>query len=360
METPIVFWTKLNGQETTEELAEKTATLLKKSNLFKIVKRGMLVAVKQHFGEEGSTGFLDPMLSRETGDLLKAKGSNALLVETNTLYKGRRANSRDHLLLAYEHGFTPERTGMPISILDGIRGQNQISVEIPGKHFSSVFIVPDLPFFDALVVLSHVKGHMLSGMGGALKNLAMGFASRAGKLAQHADFRPEINNRKCVRCEMCGKFCPAEALSLQEDEMVVDYGKCIGCGECFAVCRADAISFNWGKADSVFQEKMAEHALGAAIHHRDKAIYVNFFNKVSRHCDCWGEKNPPLYPDVGIFASHDPVAADQASFDMGLEVHGKDVFREMWPSIDCSVQMKHAEAIGLGSTKYQLRLIGKD
>ncbi len=358
MKKSVVFWTKLNGSETLEDLTSKTELLLKKSGLFSIIKKEMLVGVKQHFGEEGSTGFIDPCLTRVAGTILKAKGSRPVLVETNTLYKGRRADTVDHLLLAHEHGFTIENTGMPICILDGIRGQNQIPVEIPGRHFSSVFIVPDLPFFDALVVLSHVKGHVLSGLGGTLKNLAMGFASRAGKLAQHADFRPEIKYGKCIRCGMCGKFCPAEALALGDNGMTVDYEKCVGCGECYAVCRSDAIGFNWGSADAAFQEKMAEHALGAVIHHRDKAIYINFFNKVSRHCDCWSGKNPPLYPDVGIFVSADPVAIDKASYDTGIKIHGKDVFRELWPDIDPTVQMSHAAAVGLGSTSYELQLVG--
>lgn len=354
MNSPRVYWMTLNGKETLKQLADKTRKLLALDDFKGIVKRDALVGVKQHFGEASNTGYIRPEVSRVAGEFVKAAGGKPLLIETNTLYKGRRSNSYDHLVLAYEHGFTYENTGMPIAFLDGVYGQNQRSVAIPGKHFQSVNVVSDLPFFDSLIVLSHVKGHLASGMAGAIKNLAMGLSSRAGKLAQHANFCPEIDESLCIRCELCGHFCPADALSLKGNSMTVDRDKCIGCGECHAVCRYDAITFSWGSLDLSFQEKMVEHALGAVIDHKGKAIYINFFDKVSKFCDCWGEHNPPVYSDVGIFASIDPVAVDQACYDEGIRHYGKDVFRELWPEIDATIQMRHGEEIGLGSQKYEL------
>ena len=345
---------RLNEKSALPERVEKTQKILEAGGFRKAIRKGGLVGVKQHFGEEGNEGFIRPEISRAVGDFVKKSGGRPLLVETNTLYRGRRSNSCDHLLLAHEHGFSVERTGMPVAILDGICGQNQHPVEIPGKHFQTLFMVSDLPFFDSLVVLTHVKGHMAAGLGGTVKNLSMGFASRAGKLAQHADFRPEINDKKCIRCELCGQFCPADALALEDGNMEVSYEKCIGCGECHAVCRTGAIKFQFQKSDHAFQERMAEYALGAVIHHKDAAVYINHLNCISRQCDCWGDTNPPVFPDVGIFVSLDPVAVDQACVDTGTQILGEDPFRKMWPEIDPTVQLRHGEAIGLGSRKYDL------
>ncbi len=350
-----VFFMKVSGGENEDVLARKTNVLLKSSGLVRIVRRNSLVAVKQHLGEHGNHGFIKPAISRVVGDSIRERGASPMLVETNTLYRGRRSNTYEHLMTAHEHGFTVENTGMPVVILDGINGQNQRAVAIPGKHYKSVHIVGDLPFFDSIFVLSHVKGHMMSGMAGAIKNLGMGFSSRAGKLAQHADFRPQIRKQKCVQCELCGEYCPVGAPKLLADgNMEIRLEVCTGCGECYVACRSGAIDFDWAGADRKFHEKVAEHALGAVISHPGKVAYLNFFIHVSKHCDCWGESNPPLYKDVGIFAGFDPVAVDRACYDLGKEILGRDVFKEMWPRLTPLAQLEHGEILGLGAQDYQL------
>ncbi len=339
-------------------MAEKTGRLLSAAGLTCIVSSGTLVAVKQHFGESGNEGFIKPEVSRVVGDAIKERGGSPLLVETNTLYHGKRSNAYDHLMLAHRHGFTIENTGMPVLLLDGVHGQNQRAVRVNGRHFQTVYVVPDLPFFDALFVITHVKGHMMSGLGGAIKNLGMGFSSRAGKLAQHADFRPTIDGGKCIRCELCGNYCPVGAPTrLPGGEIRIDMDRCIGCGECYVACRSEAISFSWASADRSFHEKLAEHALGAVKGHEGKVAYLNYFVHVSKHCDCWGEDNPPLFRDVGIFAGFDPVAVDRACFDVGKEELGRDAFKQMWPSLTPLAQLEHGEAIGLGTQRYSLETV---
>jgi uncharacterized protein len=356
VQKPEVFFIRTAEKEDLGSLLEKTRDLLNASRLDRIVQPGTLVAVKQHFGEKGNQGFLQPQISRVVGDTIKKKGGSPILVETNTLYHGSRANSHDHLMLAHEHGFTIENTGMPVVILDGIHGQNQRAVPINGKHFQSVNLVPDLPFFDTIFVLSHTKGHMMSGMAGAIKNLAMGFSSRAGKLAQHADFRPSIDGAKCIRCELCGSYCAVEAIGPDAGgDMRVDLEKCTGCGECHVVCQSDAISFDWAGADRKFNEKMAEHALGAIAEHPGKVAYINYFVHVSKHCDCWDQPNPPLLRDIGIFAGFDPVAVDRACFDVGNEIAGYNLFTRLWPKLLPLAQLEHGEEIGLGRQGYDLK-----
>lgn len=352
-----VYFISLSAQATDEECVLKIGKILAATGYSSIIEENALVAVKQHFGEHGNENFITPPNTRAVVEWIKTRKGLPLLVETNTLYKGERSDSCRHLRCAYAHGFTPEAVDAPIHILDGVHGQNQHPVQIPGKHFRTVYMVPDLPFFRSIVVLSHVKGHMLSGMGGALKNLGMGFASRAGKLAQHDDFRPLFEPAACARCGLCVSYCPQAALFMENDGLRLDESKCIGCGECFTACRYDAISFNWAESDTKFQQKMVEHALGAVIKHSGKVIYISYINKLSRHCDCWGEHNPVLYPDVGICASLDPVAIDMASYDLVREMLHKDIFKELWPAFDATEQMRYGQELGLGTCNYTLHKI---
>lgn len=352
--SPKVFFLSIAPEEDARSLAEKTARLLAATPYAELVHSEKICAIKQHFGEKGNKGFIDPVVTKTIVDLVKSRGGWPLLVETNTLYRGQRSDSYHHLMLAHQHGFGIEQVGAPIVIMDGVNGQNQQPQPIPGKHFNRVYVVSDLAFFDTIFVLTHVKGHMAAGMGGAIKNLGMGFASRAGKLAQHADFRPEIDEDKCISCGLCASHCPTEALTFKDQKLHQSLDLCVGCGECHIACRSDAISFKWGAADQSLQEKMAEHALGAVINHSGRAVYLNFFYHVTQHCDCWGQENPIRYPDLGILASIDPVAIDRASYDLALEFYGKDIFQEFWPKIDPLVQIKHGEKIGLGSQNYEL------
>lgn len=349
-----VYFIALKDNEPDSSIAKKTKHLLNQGDFLSSLEAKQLVAVKQHFGEQGNKGYIKPVVTKGVVNLVKAKAAKPVVVETNTLYHGARANSYDHLMTAYEHGFSIENLGAPVVIMDGLNGQNQQVVPIDGTHFKQVYVAPDLLFFDALVVLSHVKGHMASGMGAAIKNLSMGFSSRAGKLAQHADYVPSIDHNACTSCGLCTTMCPGDALSMVEQNLELDRDKCIGCGECFTVCRSGALSFNWGAADNRFQEKMAEYALGTMVHHKEKAVFLNYFCHVSQHCDCWGGENPVLASNVGIFASTDPVAIDKASFDIGKECLGEDVFKRFWPEIDPLTQVKHGEAIGLGTQSYDL------
>lgn len=349
-----VFYAPFDRDETTASVAAKTKHLLQNADLLSLPSKEKLTAIKQHLGEKGNEGFIKPQITRLVADMIKSRGAYPLLVETNTLYRGQRSNSYHHLLLAHEHGFSIENIGIPLIIMDGVHGQNQHPVRIPGKHFETVHVVPDLPFFDSLFVLSHVKGHMASGMGGAIKNLSMGFASRAGKLAQHADFKPRVDPMKCQCCELCVSYCPQEAIESADCRIVIDLEKCIGCGECYTACRSEAIEFSWGAGDRHFQEKMAEYAFGAIIRHPRKVGFVNFFCHITKQCDCWGGENPVLCDDVGLFASMDPVAVDRASYDVGIESLGEDIFKRFWPNLDPLVQLRHAENIGMGTQEYQL------
>jgi uncharacterized Fe-S center protein len=349
-----VYFISLQGNESAKSIAKKTELLLDKTKLFSFISAKKIVGIKQHFGEKGNKGYIKPEITKKFIDLVKHKKGKPLLIETNTLYKGERSNSYDHIILANKHGFSIENVGAPIVIVDGLNGQNQTAIPISGIHFKKVYIASDIPFLDSMIILSHTKGHIATGLGGALKNLSMGLSSRAGKLAQHSDFKPKLNLKKCIGCGLCKEHCPAKVIKIVNNKAVYDLDKCIGCGECYTVCQHGVISFDWDSEGKLIQEKIAEHALGATINHKKKIVYINYFNHITKQCDCWGGKNPVLYKDVGIFAGSDPVAVDTACIDMAKEKLGVDVFNEMWPDIDPTIQMKHAEKIGLGTRKYKL------
>lgn len=356
LKKPKVWMIPLSAEASLDELKIKTSQILHESKLLSIISKNKIVAVKQHFGEKDNEGFIKPEVTKVVISKIKERLGRPLLVETNTLYHGQRSNTYDHLNIAYEHGFTFDKVGAPIVIMDGLNGQIRHEVEIDGKHFKKVYLVPDIPFFDSLVVLSHVKGHGMAGIGGAIKNLGMGMASRAGKLAQHSDFRPHINYKKCVACGVCTQFCNHEALKVIDKKLTLFSEKCVGCGGCYTACTREAITFSWAGVNDTFQEKLAEYAYGAAKHHcsKGKTVFINYFYHVTKHCDCEGGHNPVLFNDVAILASADPVAVDKAAYDLGLKTFGRDIFKELWPEIHATRQIEHAESLGLGSTAYEL------
>ena len=351
-----VHYARIKPGQPLKVWAEKTAALFKKLQPEKTIKKDRLVAVKQHFGEHGNKGYIKPEITKKIVDEVKRLGGKPLLVETNTLYKGSRSNTYDHVLTAKEHGFSLEAMGAPVAILDGLNGQNQQAIAIPGKHFKVVFVASDAFFYDSLIALNHVKGHKMAAFGGALKNLSMGLSSRAGKLAQHANFKPFIDPKKCINCGDCAVWCPPGALKMKGGKLQFHGPTCIGCGQCLTVCPHQAIHNRSPRTDKkAFMEKMAEYALGAAAAFAGKTLYVNVVNHVSKVCDCARGKNPVVAPDVGVFASRDPVAVDAATLEVGRKVWGEDPFKKLYPELDGELTLRHAEKLGLGTRKYTLK-----
>jgi len=258
----------------------------------------------------------------------------------------------------------------PLIIADGLRGRSETAVAVHRKRFQTVYIASEIVQADALVSVAHFKGHELSGFGGTLKNLGMGCASRRGKLAQHSKVNPKIVKKKCIGCGECVQHCSQEALSLFEEKALIDAQKCIGCGECILICPSSAIQIEWNQAIPVFLENMVEYTEGVLKGKQNKTLFVNFITDVSPACDCYGHNDAPVVRDIGILASRDPVAIDQASVDLvnrevalpesSLTVNraaGEDKFRGIYPQVDWTHQLDYAEKIGLGSRAYQLEKI---
>lgn len=347
-----VYFTPVGPSVDRGAVKKKLKTLLDKSGVLGVIARGDKVAAKIHFGEEGNTGYVDPELAGVICLEAKAKGGEVVLTDANVLYKGRRTVTADHVKLALEHGFTRAATGVDIFIPDDTEQEETREVPVNKDHVKTAKVGRFYLECGSLVVISHFKGHMLTGFGGAIKNVGMGCATRQGKLAQHNALAPAVYIDNCVACGACVAVCPVGALRLN-GKISLDEGKCIGCANCVGACPSSALFVDM-KAGSAVQEKMAEYAYAVLAGKGNKAAFINFAIKVNKECDCWGHENPRIAPDVGIFASLDPVAIDKASYDMVNKVSGKDIFKASHPGQDGIIQLSHAEKLGLGSREYEL------
>jgi len=348
-----VYFIPVNSTDDTNVVSLKLKALLEKSNILGFLRKDNKVAVKIHFGEDGNTGFVKPDYVRIICDGIKNKGSSVSLSDTNALYRGRRTNSKDHLNLAAEHGFTKESTGAKIVIPDDTKKENIADVKIDKKFIGTAKLARIFVDADSIVAVTHFKGHMMTGFGGSLKNIGMGCAARAGKLMQHSDVSPVVYEGKCTGCGSCEKVCPAGAIRIINNKSVIDGLKCIGCASCIAVCPFTAIDVNWESGGEKLSEKMVEYAY-AVLRGKKNCAYFNFAVKITKECDCLAKDDPRVTPDVGILASLDPVSVDKASFDLVNSSCGRDIFKELHPNRDGMVQLKYAQQLGLGNFDYEL------
>jgi hypothetical protein len=350
-----VYYIRVENGENIATLSNKTIKLLQKIPSLDSIEKNDFVGIKIHFGEKDNIGHINPSLVKPVAEFLQKKSERIFITDTNTLYTGSRSNSVEHIKLAYEHNFGLSQIGIPIIIADGLRGRNFVSIDISSKQLKSVKIASDIANSDYLLCLSHMTGHMQAGFGASIKNLGMGCASRAGKLEQHSNVLPSVLKDKCKGCSTCVKWCPAKAIDVEGGKAIIQKWRCIGCGECTVVCKNGAIEIKWSESIRNLQEKMAEYALGVVRAIGSHCIcYVNFLTHITKDCDCMAKNEPPICDDIGIMASVDPVALDKASVDMITKTNGRDIFKIGYPDIDWSVQLNHAEAIGLGKIHYDI------
>ncbi len=313
------------------------------------IEKDSRVAVKVHFGEKGNTGFVSPERLRPIIASLQKINRRYFLTDANTLYRGMRLNAADHLRIAKEHGFGALAT--EIVIADGEQGADDAEVEIGKKIFSSVKIARGIAEADAVIAVSHFKGHILFGFGGAIKNIGMGCGSRAGKLEMHSKIKPSVS-AACIECGACIESCPAGAISDEDGKTRIDHEKCIGCAGCIAVCGSEAIEIPWhGATSRECMERCAEYAFGALK--GKQCLFLTFINRITSDCDCMPDSRV-IGEDVGVAASVDPVACDRAAYDLVLKKHGgRDIFKEA-TGVDGRHILDYAEQIGLGAKGYRL------
>ncbi len=329
----------------------------------KILRPMDTVAVKIHPGEEGNSSYVSPDNVNRVIEALDPGTDRVFLTDTTVLYPGRRMSAPDYLRLTREHGFGLPDTP-PFIIADGLRGENETVVKMPEDfRTNEAHIASIISSSDALVVISHFKGHLLTGFGGALKNLGMGCASRAGKLYQHSSVKPLIKTDKCTACGICAAHCQAEAISIGRYAKI-NPDICTGCGECLGRCPEGAIRVSWNQNMNIFMRRMVEYAW-ATVKVSKPLVYVNFLTSVVPDCDCMHDSAPPFVDDIGVLASTDPVAIDMASLDLVTSAPasenspvkagaGEDKFTAYRPDISGILQLSIAESIGLGFMEYNL------
>lgn len=353
-----------------ENLIQKLARLLDHAGLKQVLRPRDLAAVKLHFGELGNTAYIRPVFLRQIVTSLKALGVQPFLTDANTLYSGTRSDAPSHLNTAVCNGFAFSVVDAPLIIADGLRGKSETAVELGQKRIKTAYIAREIMEADSLISVAHFKCHELSGFGGAIKNVGMGCASRKGKLAQHSSVAPIVKVKKCIGCGDCIGHCSQTALSLVNEKAVIDQKRCIGCGECILICPNEAIQIKWDQTVPVFMESMVEYTLAVLQSKPDRAFFINFITDVSPACDCAPYSDAAIVRDIGILASTDVVAIDQAAADLVNQEPanpgscltcnlgpGEDKFKAVYPKIDWSQQLEYAQAIGLGSRDYVLEKI---
>jgi uncharacterized Fe-S center protein len=364
-----VYFTNLRTTPSSS-LITKLERLVRRAGIENIDFKNQFVAIKVHFGEPGNLAFIRPNYVARIATLLRASGAKPFLTDCNTLYSGRRSNAIDHIQSAMENGFNPISAKCDVIIADGLKGTDYREIKIDGEYCKSPKIGAAIVDADIIVSMSHFKGHEQSGFGGALKNLGMGCASVGGKLELHSASQPVVNRGKCVACNICAKNCAHDAIHLDDYRIAsIDYSKCVGCGQCIALCQYEAAVMGDGETSERLNCKIAEYAKAVLL---DKPhFHISFIMNVSPECDCWNHNDAAIVPDLGIAASFDPVALDQACADLVTkapilggsilaEKHphdhalGKDKFRLAHPDTNWQAGLEHAEKIGLGTRQYEL------
>ncbi len=370
MEISNVYFTDLRVKNG-DNLLTKLQRLIKTAGIGNIDFTDKYVAIKMHFGEPGNLAFLRPNYAKAVADIVKELGGKPFLTDCNTLYVGGRKNALDHLDSANLNGFNPTTTGCQIIIADGLKGTDETLVPVEGgTYIKEAKIGRAVMDADVFISLSHFKGHESTGFGGALKNIGMGCGSRAGKMEMHSAGKPHVDQNLCVGCQMCAKICAHDAPEFENKKATINHDKCVGCGRCIGVCPKDAILSASDESNEILNCKIAEYTK-AVIDNRPH-FHISLVIDVSPYCDCHGENDAAIVPNVGMFASFDPVALDMACAeavnaqpvlsnsmlgDCSEEeraCHNHDHFHSIFPETCWETAISHGEKIGIGNSKYKL------
>lgn len=360
-----VYFTNLRAKPSGLNILQKLDQLARKAGIKNIDFNRRFTALKLHFGEPGNIAYLRPNYAKVIADLVKEFGGKPFLTDCSTLYVGRRKEALEHLDAAYENGYSPFSTGCHVVIADGLKGTDEVHVPVNGECVKEAKIGRAIMDADIIVTLNHFKAHELTGFGGALKNIGMGSGSRAGKMEMHNSGKPTVTTDKCIGCKVCARNCAHGAITFTGGKAFINTDKCVGCGRCIGACAFDAIKTGYDESLDILSKKIAEYSLAVL---KDKpSFHINFLIDVAPFCDCHAENDLPIIPDVGIFASFDPVAIDKACVDIANKTpimrgslleeknpNSTDHFTSIHPETDWRVCLEHAEKLGIGSQSYEL------
>jgi len=372
----VVYYSSETSTKKIEKLCEKVNV--------GTIKKGDLVAIKLTVGGIGNTHFVKPVYVKPVVDSIELYGGKPFLTDANVICGGARETAVEHMETAVAHGFTPNTVGAPFIVADGLAGNDYVEVEINKKHFKKVRVGSVVRDVKMLIGISHFTGHGIAGFSATLKNVGMGFANKEWKHQVHSYVISDVEEEKskiyldrCTGCGRCVKVCPIGAITLVDNKVNIDFEKCIEfnrrrgipCTLCSWNCGPGGALDVGMEMSEGLQEKYVEVAYGV-LKLIKKAVFMNFVVDVTPGCDCHGGEGSPIIPDVGILASTDPVALEQASVDLansqkGIEgtllkkgfESGQDKFRALFPRTDWQVQLRYAEELGLGSREYTLEKV---
>jgi hypothetical protein len=352
-----------------DSLPGKLDRLMKRIDLTKYFEPKEWVAVKTHFGSEGAHRVVRPVFLRQVVDALKSAGTKPFVTDTV------RIKGLDYLEIANANGINHLTVGAPVVLADGLYGHDNMMIKSGGilGEIAVATLIHDVP---AMVVCSHIKGHIQAGYAGALKNLAMGGVCGAhrdcgwkcGRGAMHAigEGMLEWDEKKCTLCYQCKEICPLECIEFGEKGMIFDSAKCWRCGRCARVCGQDALVLPGN--DEKFMKSLAEAAMSVlSTFGPGKVIYINFLTEIQPECDCMPAAEVPVMQDLGILISDDLLSIEQASIDMLLKADplpaslasdmqikaGADVLFSLHKK-PYMIQLEEAVRLGLGSREYEL------
>jgi uncharacterized protein len=340
-----ILFQKAEGGE--QERAQALADLLRDTRV--PFSPGDRVGIKLHWGERGNRSHLAPLYAREIVAWLLDQGMKPFVFDTTVLYSGGRRTAKDSLETAAKHGYTPAYLGCEVVIADGPDGKSLLDLPCSYKHFKSVQVGDVFGRADGYVIFSHFKAHLASGFGGAIKNLSMGFGSRAQKQRMHADARPSLDRRACSKCGVCVEVCPTGAAKIGEDSEgypVYDLKLCIGCAQCIGMCPEAALRISFSSMGAVFQEKLVETAAAVWKKIGDRSLVINALLNIASECDCMPGRAEYIARDIGFLGGADPVAVDLES----VRRLGEGVIDAAHPGVPWRRQFDYAREIGFPGT----------
>lgn len=315
-----VYFADARARKAEESLHIRAKKCLLEAGVEDKIDSGDFVAIKVHMGEKHGFRYLRPKMIRAVVELVREIGGKPFIVDNTCIgMLANRADALGYLEVARLNGYTWETLGAPILIGDGLLGLSGIKIPVNnGLRISEIELGQVLAEADAIISVAHFKGHPRTGIGGAIKNVAMGCLTKSGKAPMHLARKPWIKADKCNKCGKCVEFCPVDAIRL-EDPPYIDENLCRwGCG-CWSICPEKAIS-SWSEMHHPRNDelciRLADSLKAIIDYFHGKICYLNYAVDITVHCDCADWSDQPLTPDLGALASLDPVALDKACMDL--------------------------------------------
>jgi hypothetical protein len=369
----------------------KMSTVFEAAGFDRLIKPGNVVAIKLHCGEWGNTAYLRPVYARTLADRVKALGGRPFVCDTTTLPYNpypSRCTAFDIMVTAERNGYTPATLGCPFICADGFIGNDDYRVDLPeGYILKEAFIAKAIAAADVLITLTHFKGHAAGVFGGAIKNLGIGAQSKRGKFNVHMGGHPKYSfvnssiyhpenfkGRKGEKnWEVLEQICPYDLIHVTENSVIWEREKCNDCRACVS-----ALSSRGIVELSVENQKATNAAIADACLAtmkavgRDKVCFVNLAIDLTPRCDCAGFSDMPIVPNLGVFASYDPVAIDKACLDMAKDAEGVptsaaedmdvlesgthkfEVCAPLLAGLTEDTQVNTGEIIGMGTRNYEI------